>query len=287
MKGLPASGKSTWAKQIIAKGGSSYKRVNRDDLRKMIDNSQWSKENEKSIVEAEKFLVQKYLEQGKTVIVDDTNLAPQNEAMWKDWAVNLGADFQVRDFTDVPLEECLKRDAERADSVGKKVIMRMYNQFLAPKVEPIKHDPKLPYCYIFDIDGTLALKGDRSPYDWSKVYDDKPNEAIVTILNDLQIVKGSSVEFIIVSGRDAVCEDLTKGWLEKECAFGPEADDEYKLFMRPAGDSRKDVIIKQEIYEREIKGKYNVIAVFDDRDQVVDMWRSLGLTCLQVAPGDF
>jgi hypothetical protein len=57
--------------------------------------------------------------------------------------------------------------------------------------------------------------------------------------------------------------------------------------MREAGDSRKDSIVKQELYERHIKPSYDVFVVLDDRNQVVDMWRSLGLVCLQVAPGDF
>ncbi len=57
--------------------------------------------------------------------------------------------------------------------------------------------------------------------------------------------------------------------------------------MRQEGDTRKDVLVKQEIYEREIKGRYNVLFVLDDRQQVVDGWRALGLTVFQVAPGDF
>lgn len=57
--------------------------------------------------------------------------------------------------------------------------------------------------------------------------------------------------------------------------------------MRPDGDHRPDYVIKREIYEREIKDKYDVIGVFEDRQRCVDMWRALGLTCFQVAPGDY
>jgi hypothetical protein len=60
--------------------------------------------------------------------------------------------------------------------------------------------------------------------------------------------------------------------------FGP-------LFMRPAGDMRKDCIVKQEIYEREIKGKFNCTAWFDDRPQVIRMLRSLGLPVFDVGDG--
>ena len=57
--------------------------------------------------------------------------------------------------------------------------------------------------------------------------------------------------------------------------------------MRKTGDNRKDAIVKREIYETHIKDKYQVDYVLYDRNQVVEMWRSLGLTCLQVADGDF
>jgi hypothetical protein len=57
--------------------------------------------------------------------------------------------------------------------------------------------------------------------------------------------------------------------------------------MRRSGDNRCDSIVKEEIYREHIEGKYNVLAVFDDRDRVVDMWRRLGLLCLQVYYGDF
>lgn len=57
--------------------------------------------------------------------------------------------------------------------------------------------------------------------------------------------------------------------------------------MRPAGNMEKDSVIKRRLYEEHIKGTYNVAYVIDDRNQVVEMWRSLGLRCLQVANGDF
>lgn len=57
--------------------------------------------------------------------------------------------------------------------------------------------------------------------------------------------------------------------------------------MRPEGDIRKDSIVKREIFENYIRDYYNIQFVLDDRNQVVEMWRSLGLKCLQVQEGDF
>ena len=59
------------------------------------------------------------------------------------------------------------------------------------------------------------------------------------------------------------------------------------VYMRDKNDSRKDTIIKHEIYENYIKNKFNVRVIYDDRNSVVDMWRSLGLKCFQVQEGDF
>ena len=128
--------------------------------------------------------------------------------------------------------------------------------------------------------------GKRSPYDYSKVdVDDldvsirKIAQATLTGLNDEY--SGEYCDLIILSGREDLCRNSTVEWLEKNNIFYDE------LFMRKTGDHRKDSIIKEEIFWEHIEPNYNVIAVFDDRDQVVKMWRSLGLKCLQVDYGNF
>ena len=275
LKGLPASGKSTYAKELVKKG---WKRVNKDDLRAMIDDSIWSKKNEASIKEIEACIANHYLQDTKeNVVVDDTNFA--YEDFWRKEAETVGAEFEVK-FFDTPLKECIKRDALRGDkSVGEKVIRGMYNQYLKSEIKKPEINDNLPFCYIFDIDGTLAKMNDRSPYDWSKVDTDIPNQPIVDLYQSLHI---PTVEMIIVSGRDSSCRAKTEDWLFHKAGIIYD-----HLYMRPEGDMRKDVEIKREIYENHIKGKYNVIAVFDDRDQVVEFWRSQGLTCLQVDEGNF
>lgn len=138
--------------------------------------------------------------------------------------------------------------------------------------------PTLPSVVICDIDGTLAIKGDRSPFDWQRVGEDKLN----TTINKVLLALGHANDIIFFSGRDGSCADLTRKWLEEN--GWPYA----KLFTRAAGDMRKDSIVKRELYDQHIVGKYSVLCVLDDRDQVVRMWRDeLGLTCLQVAYGDF
>lgn len=138
--GLPASGKSTWAKQMVREN-SNYKRVNKDDLRAMLDCSKWSKENEKFIVETQNLIIRKALLEGKSVIVDDTNFGSYHPLRFKGLVDEVN---QIRGNNDVilecnmsflstPIELCISRDSQRMGvaRVGREVIEKMYNQFIA------------------------------------------------------------------------------------------------------------------------------------------------------------
>lgn len=280
LKGLPASGKSTYARILIedAKPDNQWKRVNKDDLRAMIDAGQWSKENESFVKGTQTDIVISCLTKGISVVVDDTNFAYEDK--WKEIAEAYGADFEVKYFDTMP-SVCIERDLQRGDKmVGKKVIMDMYTKYVLPNVKKPEFIEGLDPVYICDIDGTVAIMNGRGPYEWKKVGNDKPNIDVLEIINAL---KTRSTDIIFVSGRDEICREETMDWLLK---YTPKRK-AIKLFMRPIGDHRKDVEIKREIYQREIEGKYNVLGVFDDRDQVIELWRSLGLTTLQVNYGAF
>lgn len=271
-KGLPASGKTTAAKALVATQPGT-KRVNKDDLRAMIDAGKWSEANEKTILRVRDKLISDFLDAGHHVIVDDTNLAPKHEASLRERAKLLGAKFEILDFTHVSPEECIKRDLARPNSVGQKVIMDMYEKYLkpAPMVPPV-YDATLDDVILCDIDGTIAEMNGRGPYDWNKVGQDIPRGIVFKTLKGLRFQTESQVMFI--SGRDESCRAETNDWLTKHeplLAWGNP------LFMRPAGDMRRDSIVKREIYENRIKGCYNVIAIFDDRPQVIrECWQALG-----------
>lgn len=147
-------------------------------------------------------------------------------------------------------------------------------------VRPYGPDESLPACWIFDIDGTLAHKNDRHPFDWAKVGEDTPFKTVIDVLRAID-ESYVGYDIVLVSGREEVCRTDTASWLTLN---GVEFDE---LFMRAEGDYRKDSIVKHEIFWGEIAPRWNVRGVFDDRNQVVDMWRAMGLTCLQVAEGDF
>lgn len=275
LKGIPASGKSTYAKELVSVN-HNWVRVNKDDLRAMMNGGVFSGKLEKHIVRTERELVENALKLGKNVIVDDTNFNPNHEIFFRALAYQYSAEVEVK-FFDIPLEMCIDRDNKRPNGVGETAIRRMYNQHLKPKPAVYERDESLPKAIICDIDGTLAHMKDRNPYDWGRVDTD---EVDPTIKNLLDVLKDKYF-IILVSGRDEVCREKTEKWLRgNDITYG-------MLLMRPEGDIRKDSIVKREIFENYIRYHYNVEFVLDDRNQVVEMWRSLGLKCLQVQEGDF
>ena len=273
LKGLPASGKSTWAK--AQKG---FKRVNKDDLRAMIDNGEWSRENEKLIIRVRNEIIEEALLREKSIIVDDTNFNPSHEAQAKQIAENYHVEFEVK-FFDVPVEECIERDSKRPAPVGEKVIRDMYEKYLQNTPKPYIPNQNLPKAIIVDIDGTLAKIGDRSPYDWQRVDEDTLNKPVADVVHAL--TREGEYGTLCVSGRDESCREKTDKWLTDNGVLYEE------LFMRPAGNTEKDSIIKERIFEEKIRDQYCVEFVIDDRDQVVKMWREKGLTCFQCADGNF
>jgi len=130
---------------------------------------------------------------------------------------------------------------------------------------------------ICDIDGTLALRGDRSPYDHSTCIEDDVNFPVARLLVDTT----HSRHIIFVSGREEKFREMTEWWLREHLI--PSG----LLLMRQTGDNRPDAEVKEEIYRQHIEPFYDIDFVLDDRNRVVKMWRDLGLTCFQVADGDF
>ena len=164
---------------------------------------------------------------------------------------------------------------------------------------------------ICDIDGTIANIDHRRPHvigkkkDFKTFYakqsEDTLIETTVVVLEALTIRDGYKLLF--VSGRPEKYRKVTEDWLrDKLISFEKKEIVEHRgeklqgrrLFLRPIGllmrpddDNRSDAIVKEEIYLNQIKPRYKVFMVFDDRNKVVDMWRKHGLVCHQVADGNF
>lgn len=138
---------------------------------------------------------------------------------------------------------------------------------------------------IVDIDGTLALRNGRGPFDWAKVKTDLPNSKVVSLVEDLASM---GHHIIFMSGRKDTgeCRKDTVQWLKDHFDF-LEQDDVPELYMRDENDNRSDDDVKYDLFDWHIRNHNDVSFVIDDRARVVKMWREIGLTCLQVAEGDF
>lgn len=128
---------------------------------------------------------------------------------------------------------------------------------------------------LWDVDGTLAEKGDRGPFDWAKVGEDTPRMDVVENFRALAPL----FRPVFFSGRSEECRWQTIMWLTW---LENKPTKSIELYMRKKGDYRPDYIVKEEMYDTFIANRYEVHMVFDDRNQVVDMWRRKGVPCYQV-----
>lgn len=277
-KGLPGSGKSTWAFEMCTEG-TKVVRVCKDDIRASLAEP-WSFELEKEVLKIRDELILDNLKGETTVISDDTNLASKHQTRLEDLARQCRATFEVKDFTNVTVSECIARDARREGKarVGADVIHAMAAQFLPTSADPYEVDHDLPWAVICDLDGTLAIHNGRGPFEYDKCDTDMLNTSVETVIAAMQ---NYDHNIIFMSGRDESARAKTEKWL-----FDRGWDD-CPLYMRPAGDYRKDFIVKLELFNKHIRGKFNVAFCLDDRDQVVKLWRDLGLACFQVNYGAF
>src|SRR5574343_658466 len=138
--GLPGSGKSTWAKQEVATC-PNIKRINKDDLRSMLDNGVWDKTNENFVLKVRDEMVKLALSNGHNVIIDDTNFEQKHfKSIQKIIDENnFNAEIITKSFLHIPLDECIKNDLKRFNSVGEKVIRSMYNKYIANRNELIDY----------------------------------------------------------------------------------------------------------------------------------------------------
>lgn len=259
-RGLQGSGKTTHARKWVAESPESRARVNRDDLRQLMHRGYHGFSTEKQVTTAQHSMISGLLQSGWDVICDDTNLNQRTARDLRRIAVLTGSTFVVDDFTHVPLETCIKQDAQRVGIgyIGAKIIEETYNRYLRGKQIPLPFpedadddsDAVVPYeqpqfsatrVIIVDIDGTVALhNGLRDPFDFTKVHLDKPNAPVIAAVEAMYM---SGCTVIFCSGRKDSCRAETEAWLYRHVRVNFNA-----LHMRDAQDNRKDSIVKMEIF---------------------------------------
>lgn len=281
LQGIPASGKSTWARDFV-KGKKDWVIVNRDSFRNGRGDY-YIPTQEDYITILEKTAIAEALRLQLNVIIDATNLNPKYLPQIEELVSPFDVEIEKK-FFDISLEEAIRRDALRPAPVGEQVIRRFYKDYIKHSKHKNEKNrfyvdqTRSNYAFIFDIDGTTALM-DRNPFDYKRVLEDAPNIPVVNLIKKLSKIG----EIIFLSGREASCLDDTEKWIEREIGL-----EKYYLFMREKNDHRSDNIVKKELYKNYIKDDFSITAWIDDRDQVVKMVREeLGILCLQCWPGDF
>jgi hypothetical protein len=143
-------------------------------------------------------------------------------------------------------------------------------------------------CYVFDLDGTLADCQHRiyyiqyDPPEWRAFFaacdKDIPIQHVIQLAKTLY---RDGTTIVYVSGRSDECRDKTVAWMENNGLLPTH------LYMRKQGDHRPDYKVKSELLDQLLADGFEPIMAFDDRDQVVKMWRDRGIPCAQVADGNF
>ncbi len=262
--GVPASGKSTYSKTL-----TNYVIVSKDAIRATMPNYRYPK-SEKLVVAESTRQIQDALERGQSVFVDDTNLNPCHEDRFRQMAHRFGAEFEIKRFTVDHVQTAIDRDLKRDKRVGESVIRNMWDQYIRPTL-PKHCNPNGQPVVLVDLDGTLAIMGNRSPYS-NDVSGDNLNIAVAEV--------AKRFPHIFVSGRKESARASSTLWLNQHGFTAP-------LIMRQNTDNRPDWVVKREIYLSQIYPYYRVLFCLDDRQQVVDMYRDLGLTVMQVNDGRF
>lgn len=301
--GLPGCGKTTWANEQVRTAKSKTVNVNLDDVRQTMagthQNYKFRKDNEEYVQSVQCSSAEYAVRNKWNIVVSDTNLNPAVREKWKQFAKQNGYTYKEHNFFDEFkkgkffeheyfavkgfVKQCKDRNLLRDKSVPESVIDSMAEKYLYTfeKVLNTKEVLASTEEYIIvDVDGTLAHMHNRGPYDETKVRDDHPDqEVILSVLAEKNYL-GRKV--IVFSGRKEATMEDTKAW------FGDHNVPYDFMFMRSTDDNRSDDIVKYELYMQHVYGKLNVVKVYDDRDQVVKMWRELvGVKVYQVEPGNF
>lgn len=142
-------------------------------------------------------------------------------------------------------------------------------------------------CIIFDIDGTLFDPTDRlkfiqsNPKDWDRFYMAARYDTPISHMIAIAQILAEKVPVICVTGRPESIRALTRDQLDEHGV------DYRAIYMRKNDDHRQDFVLKQDLLQELRDDGWDPVLVFEDRKQVVDMWRQQGIPCAQVAEGNF
>lgn len=252
----------------------------------------WVTSRENLVSSIKKNMAEEAINRGYNIVVDNMNLNPKEVLFWKDMVkmANMDPDgyqyeIEFKDFF-ISVEECIRRDAMRPNPIGEKVIRetwKRYKHFIQTSeveryVNNLRKYTGKPKCIVIDMDSTMCFNTTKRPWFGEGaaegMINDVPNTGMCDIVRQLQ----EQYLVVVATGRDTTQEAVTKEWLAKQ---GINVDE---FYFRTNKDYRKGVVVKKEQIEA-ILEKYDIVAIFDDCEPIVDMYREMGLTVLQPNKG--
>lgn len=280
--GLPGSGKREWAEEKMKSSGN-WVIVDKSIIRANLGG--YGSHKEKNIVKARNLLIRLALDNGCNVIVVDTNLNPAEHRSISQIAKEKNATLEINDsFLKVPLDECIRRDLVRPNSLGPKKIYELYDKWIRPRSSEQKDlYTNKRRCVILDLDGVLCHNDNRRDYhDMTRVREDNCDSFLGLMVDCLNEVVGSTyLDIVISTSRDESAREDTENWLMDNCIPFRA------LYMRKEGDRRPSVEVKEEILETEIKPRWAILSVFEDNVRCINMYREKGLKVIPVGDGIF
>ena len=282
--GCSSCGKSTWTSQFLTEH-PTWVQLERDQIRFELFTDgvrdwtayKFNKTNENKVSEVYTDRLNGIISKGLNIVLSDTWLNDKYRKEMINKLESEGYSVEIKSDWEVIWETIRKRNTQRQGGLDESILWDQwlrYQKYIG-KSDTYVPNEELPLTAIVDIDGTVAsMQGIRKAYEWDKVIHDKPIRSVVDIVKGLDAV-GYNIVFL--SGRDGSCEDQTLAWL-----YDVFYDMNFILHMRAAKDSRKDYIVKKELFDNHIKDNYNVQLVIDDRKQVIELWEQLGIKVINV-----
>ena len=253
----------------------------------------WVTEREPLVSEIKQSVVINAMSRGYDIVIDNMNLNPKEVKFWQDIVHNNEVnpiskylyEIEFKDFF-ISLEECIRRDAVRPNPIGEKVIRETWNRYkhfiqttlVEDYVNNLRKYTGKPKCIVIDMDSTMCFNTTKRPWFGNgaaeEMANDVPNTGMCDIVRQLQ----EQYLVIVATGRDTTQAEVTKQWLSKQ---GINVDE---FYFRTNKDYRKGVEVKKEQINA-ILEKYDIVAIFDDCEPIVNMYRDMGLTVLQPNKG--
>lgn len=292
-RGLQSSGKSTYAKAWANEDPTHRVRFNWDDCRNMMG-KYWVPERENTgILKAirDTFL-HTMMAKHWDIIVDNMNLNPKDWDYYEELVRLFNSanqdqyELEYKDFFDVSVEECIKRDSLRPNPVGEEAIRATWKRYrhfiITHEIEKkaaswITYDSTKPDCIVVDIDSTISMNLSKREFygkGWKEMLEfDAPVQGTIAALRAMKMT--GTCDIIICTGRSEDGREATEKWLK---LYQVPYD---RLYMRATSDYSSGPDYKEKILKKFILPKYNVLYALDDEDKCVKMYRNNGIICLQ------